>query len=284
MPIEASITLLTERDIDILAALDMTPLTAEQLCRLSRAFALPFADTRRVRERLRILAEARRVSAFRYATEGPGAPAYYVLTPLGYRLLHGPEATLPPRRQFMPIGIARQRHTFALAEFLVHTAVAAHAVGAKLANHARENAVRLTVGSDAVVPDAAFQLAPFTGKALSFTVELDNRSERVRSDKEADSWQRKVRLYEAYADHAPSRFRVLLVTTGGEARLRNMLQTARQHAKNPHRALVYGTTLSRYLAESAAVTTPCWQDHHLRVVGLLTARSTRDAPAPILLP
>ena len=55
-------------------------------------------------------------------------------------------------------------------------------------------------------------------------VELDNGTERIQSDKDTDSWQRKVRLYEQFQDQTqPHRFRVLVLTTrsSGSARSRN---------------------------------------------------------------
>ena len=67
--------LVTDRDLEILAALARFPLTALQLLKLSRIFAAPFAEERRVRERLQKLAAGDLVRRFRYLIAGPGAPA-----------------------------------------------------------------------------------------------------------------------------------------------------------------------------------------------------------------
>ena len=113
--------LVTARDLDILTALARCPLTSEQLLKLSETFAHPFTDLRRVRERLQILVAAGRVRQWRYATADRGAPNYYSLSPLGYRILHGEDAPPPAKRSHGPIGIARQHHTRSLADFIVHT-------------------------------------------------------------------------------------------------------------------------------------------------------------------
>lgn len=273
MPTDANLVLLTERDLDILAALDASPLTAAQLETLSRTFATPFLDSRRVRERLRALVESNRVRAFRYATAGPGAPNYYVLSPLGFHLLHGHAADLPARRSFGPIGIARQRHTHALAQFFVHTAVAAHRAGIHISNLGRENTVRLPAGDESLYPDLTFALTSQGGRPFNFHVELDNRSERVCSEKAADSWQRKIKLYESYALQAPHRFRVLIVATGGDERLRHILNLAASLSRNPQRALFYGITLDFYLRNPDAVTAPCWIDHRAAWVPLVPVSS-----------
>ena len=278
LPTEEHLTLVTDRDLDILAALDMAPLTAEQLMKLSRTFSHPFPDPRRVRERLRRLIEAERVRAFRYATSGPGAPVYYVLSPLGYRLLHGHAAPLPSRRTFEPIGIARQRHTHALADFMVHTVAAAHSAEIRLTGHRRENSLRLDAGGDSLYPDAAFQLLTLDGRLFRFFVEIDCSNERILSEKVADSWQRKIDFYEAYADDAPNRFRVLVVVVAGEERLRHVLDAAARRARNPRRGLFYGVTLDFYCRVSGAVTSSCWLDHRGNSVPLIIANRMSDDP------
>src|SRR5438874_1653170 len=118
--------LLTERDLDVLTALDHCPMTALQLLRFSRTFSNPFTGERRVRERLQVLCTAGRARRWQYATAGAGAPGCYSLTLLGYELLHGAGVRPPTRRYFAPVSLNRQPHTHALADFVVHTAVAGH--------------------------------------------------------------------------------------------------------------------------------------------------------------
>src|SRR4051812_10506937 len=108
----ASLRLVTDRDIEILTALDHCPLTATQLLKFSRTFANPFTTERRVRERLYLMSDAARVRRSPYATAGSGAPNYYTLSRLGYRLLHGDDAPPPTKRAFSEIGLSRQHHTF----------------------------------------------------------------------------------------------------------------------------------------------------------------------------
>ena len=142
--------LLTARDLEILTALDRCPLTAEQLLKLSRSFAAPFTSERRVRERLQQLAAAGQVRRWLYATAGRGALGYYTLSRLGHQLLRADEAAPAPKRAFGPVGIARQFHALRLADFIVHTATSAPRTGLKLAGFYRENALRLTVGSESL--------------------------------------------------------------------------------------------------------------------------------------
>src|SRR5262249_55054209 len=100
--------LVTPRDIDILSALEMSPLTARQLLRLSETFALPFTTERKVRGRMLTLAESARVLRWPYAIAGRGCPTAYSLTREGYRILYGTEAAEPAKRAFRPVGIAHQ--------------------------------------------------------------------------------------------------------------------------------------------------------------------------------
>ena len=158
--------------------------TAEQLLKLSETFPFPFTTERRVRERLQILCDCGRVRRSQYyATAGRGAQNYYTLTSVGYRLLYGDEATPPTKRYFGDIGVANHYHTRCLADFIVHTTVAAHRAGVRLANFYRENTLYLEVGDERLYPDCAFQLITAEGRAFSYFVELDNGSERVPAAK-----------------------------------------------------------------------------------------------------
>jgi len=272
--------LVTTRDLEILAALDHCPLTALQLLKLSRTFGRPFTGERRVRERLQILCDAGRVRRSHYATADRGALNYYTLLPAGYHVLHGPDAKPPTKRYFGPIGFAREPHTRALADFVVHTAVAAHDAGVRFTGFYRENAFWLPVGGEMLYPDCAFQLIAFD-REFSFFVELDNSGQRMRSSSEdAESWQRKIRLYEAFQDRCPLRFRVLVVTTRSTERLDHILDLASNLARNPQRALFYGTTLPRFLSEPGAVTSPCFADHRGRLVSLVPHPRAKEALRP----
>src|SRR5437868_6726420 len=106
MASSSPVRLVTSRDIEILPALDRSPLTALQLLKISQGFSLPFTTERRVRERLFHLCEAGRLHRRQYCAVGRRAPNYYTLSPLGYRLLHGADAIPPTRRMFGEVGIA----------------------------------------------------------------------------------------------------------------------------------------------------------------------------------
>lgn len=263
-------TLLTPRDTDILTALDRVPLTVRQLLRLSETFARCFGSERHVRQRLQSLAHTGLVRRFQFAAVNQGTSNYYTLSPTGFRVLYGLDEPLPHANAFRAVGIARLAHTQALADFLVHTTLAAHHSGITLHRYNRENTVQLTVGTESFFPDGSFQLVTLRGHMFSFFVELDNATERVRSEKAVDSWERKLRLYEKYQDQCPKRFRLLVVTTGTAERLQHILSLAARLARNPTRSLTYGITLPVYLGQHAALTMPCFTDHRLQPVALIS--------------
>lgn len=284
---------LTGRDVEVLTALDRTPLTAGQLLKLSGTFEHGFRSERMVRERLAALAKARWLQAARYATVGAGAGQnYYQLSRTGYRILYGDDAEPPTKRYFAPISLPRQHHTRCLAEFIVHTIVAAHAAGVAFTDFYRENTLKLTVGQECLYPDSAFRLILPDGRAFNYLVELDNHSEQIRSTKDADSWQKKHGLYDDLQSSAPNRFRVLVVTTRSGPRLKTILALAATQASNPQRSLLLGVPLSSYLAEPAALSAPIFLDHHLRSISLLTGpaswkssfRHNRSAASDAQLP
>lgn len=261
--------LLTPRDIDIFQALDRCPLTTQQLLKISQTFVIPFTNERKVRARMQILHEAGRVNCWPLAVAGRGMPNYYTLSRKGYRLLHGSKAKLPTKRVGYPVAIAHQEHTHRLADFIVHTAVVAHLAGIDFTGFCRENTVCLQVGEDKLYPDCAFVLRTPAGEDFHFLVELDNQTERIRSEKDADSWQRKIQIYEAVQNRSTKRFRVLVITTRSRDRALHILRLAREMASNPDRSLFYGTTLEDYLEDSQALTAACFLDHCARPVPLV---------------
>ena len=267
--------------MQILVALDRCPLTVDQLLKLSQTFDLPFQHERRVRRRLQALAEAGWIQSWPYAIPTHGAaPCYYQLTLGGYRILHGEEAQPPTKRYLAEIGVARHHHTKCLGDFIVHSAVAARRSGCSMVNFCRENTLRLDVGQESLYPDCSFQLTHAAHWEFNFFVELDNGTERVRSQKEVDSWQRKIRLYDQYQSDSDQRFRVLIVNTRSSDRLEHILRTAAQLVSNPQRSLFYGVNLAEYLASTNPLTDRCFRDHRGRRVALLVSRSRRSVPRP----
>ena len=276
--------LVTLRDNDLFAALERCPLTVRQLLKVSASFAYPFTFERRVQERLQHLCAAGRLRRWFYATDGRGALSYFTLTREGYRLLHGPDARLPGRGLFGPIGVARQRHSLALAEFLVHLAVSAHQVRIEIVNFRRENEASLRMGHETLFPDSAFEVAIPDIVPFRFFVEIDNGTESVRSQQSLDTWQRKIAFYERFQDAHPERFRVLAITTGGRQRVESILQCARNQAGNLRRSLILGITLAGFLAETEPLTASCFRDHHGRSVNLVLGRQPQTVAQNLRAP
>jgi len=261
---------LTGRDIEVLTALDRTVLSAGQLLKLSATFVRPFHSERMARERLAALVNAGWLQSGRYATIGAGAGQnYYQLSRVGYRILYGERAEAPTKRFFAPISLPRQHHTRCLADFIVHTIVAAHVAGAAFTDFYRENTLKLTVGEECLYPDCAFQLILPDGRAFNYLIEIDNHTEQIRSMKDADSWERKARLYDDLQSSAPNRFRVLVVTTRSGSRLKTILTLAAARSSNPQRSVLIGTPLAMYLTELTPLSAPIFLDHHLRSISLL---------------
>ena len=278
--------IVTVRDLEMLAALDYGPLTAKQLVKLSTTWRKPFPQRRLVRERMQRLAESKLVTSDRYAILDAGQPEnYYLLTRQGYQLLHGPDSQPPTKGYFSGVALGRQPHQRALSDFIVQTACAAHRSGVRFTGFYRENTMSLTADKHSVYPDASFILVGQDGKPLRFFVEIDNGTERVRSEKEADSIERKIRIYDAYQDRNPAdRFRVLFISaSNSRERLTHILQTAARVMQNPNRTLFYGITLLEYLASSIPVTAPLFVDHRRDRQSLVPDRKADSLLAPSLL-
>ena len=264
------------RDIEILTALDRTPLTPAQLCRLSQTFPLPFLDEHNLRRRLRRLANSGLVCSWPYAivTEGR-SPRYFKVTREGYRLLYGSDAALPRRRYFEEISHGHHQHTHALAETIVQIAVCGHERGVVLNQFARENSVKLEANGFAMFPDCAFRVEASDDRGFNFVVELDNGTERVRTKQDVESIERKLRGYDAhqsqFAAFSHDRYVVLFVTTRSDVRVRNILTLADNIMTNRQRTVFVGCSLDELL-RSDPFRQPVFKDRRLLQRTLLPTR------------
>jgi hypothetical protein len=280
------------RDIDILTALARCPLTAEQLLKMSQTFQQPFKHERNVRRRLQDLGESGWVCSWQYATNSRTCgPKYYRITPATFRLLNGPDARLPRRRHFGEVAISRQAHTRALSDFIVHMLVAAHAADMTCDEFYRENLYEVSVGEESLLPDCAFALTTPAGKTFRFVVEIDCGTERLQSNKDVESIERKIRLYDAHQSQtdafSPDRFVVLFVTTKNRSRLDHILDVAGSVINNPNRRLVCGVHLGDFLQSEEAIAESLFRDHRKTSLSLIPVTkitpNTESAQQPLPL-
>jgi hypothetical protein len=276
----------TPRDIDILATLDLLPLTPEQLLKWSLRFDQPFTEIGALRRRLRQLAGVGLVGRWPMAIATRGSvPYYYKLTPRGYRLLRSDEDAQPSRRRaFAPIGPARHHHTKCLSDFIVHTATAAHRSGVVFADLHPENAFRVELHSESLWLDWRFAFVRGASRRI-YNVELDCSTESVLSPRDADSIGRKIRLLDEdqsrYAAVDSRRPITLFVTTRSRRRMEHILDAAAIILRNPYRSVIYGVYLPDFLALDHPLVAPCFLDHRGRQAALLPQAPVPQTPPPI---
>lgn len=241
------------RDIEMLTALDRSPLSTSQLRLLSESFEQPFAEEGNLRRRLRGLKQSNLIRSWPYATANDGrSPHYHKLTRDGYRLLYGEDVHLPKRRYFEAISAGHHHHTRCMADFLVQTIVTGYRQGIELRHYARENSLKLETDGYILYPDAAFQLVTPDERSFNFLIEVDNGTERVRSKQDVESIERKLRGYDRHQSQFdaldPARYMVLFVTTRSQARLQHILDLAALVQSNPQRTVFVGVELSTFLS------------------------------------
>lgn len=262
---------LSPRDRDLLRLLSWTPATTGLLLVASAAFeGGPYADDRRLRERLTALAAEGFVRARSSAHPGGGLQNYYKLTPAGFAVLYGAGAPLPPRAFFAEIAPSLFAHTLRLAEAIVALVAASRKRRLEIVNFFRENELALPVGGAEIRPDCFVRLAG-PGRTLSFAFEIDTGQESVDSPA-ANALRRKLTLYHAYQNGALAgwaaagkaweepRFRAIFLTSS-VARAYHVLSLARTLQTHPARRLVYTAPLSTFITEPDPLTAPIFLDH-----------------------
>lgn len=270
---------LRTRDIETLRMLSRTQATAALILKAGESFELPedeepYRDQRRVRERLQKLATAGLVRSAPIGMPSGSVANWYRLAVDGFRTVCGASFPLPPKTFFDPIRISRQEHTMRLAEFIVHTLVAARRERVQLVEFRRENELKITGGPRVQYPDAYLRLAA-AGRQFNLMVELDNGTEPLDSP-EPHSIRHKIATYEAHQDQVLAwwagqgsprrlspRFRVLFVTRSAE-RAEHIVALARELTQNSDRLLCYAVCFDDYLAEPDALRRPMCLDHHGR--------------------
>lgn len=263
---------LSPRDRSLLRLLSWTPATTALLLRASSSFEDgPFLDERRLRERLQALNEAGLVCSWSTAHAGGGLQNYYKLSPLGFELLHGPEAARPPRAFFSEVSPSLFAHTFRLAEVVVETLRACHSRRVTIERFIRENELVFRVGDDQVQPDSFFRLT-YSGRAFNLAFENDNGTESLDSHA-ANSIQRKLTVYDAYQEQLLSqwlangkrwerpRLRVVFLPRSVE-RVYHILALAAETTRHTARRLVYAATHDVYVTNPDPLFSPLFLDHH----------------------
>ena len=264
---------MTERDLELLAAIDLHPLTADQLLRFSQTFQQPFTQLRLLQRRLKRLCDAGCLRSWPYSTTTGASPHYFKLSRAGYRRLHDDDDLHPTRRYFEEIAAGHHHHTRCLGDFLVHVLGCLAHHDAKLQNFTRENETRIDADGLTLFPDCTFQLSLPSGQVFRYIVELDNGSERIRSAMNIESIERKIRGYDAYQSKFdaldPSRPVVLFITTRSSERTRHILNAARRIMSNPNRTVFLATELRLILAATDSLREVCLTDNRGRRRGLL---------------
>lgn len=285
------------RDEALLRLLDHTPATTALILKACETFpGEPFRDERRVRERLRTLADSGLVRPFP-ATHGIGGPVnWYKLTPEGFRCLHGIDRPLPPRSWFEAISPSRFQHTQVLSEVIVHTIVSAHRERSTISYFSGDRETLIEAGSQTLRPDCFFQFS-LSGKQFNVYFEIDQSTESVNSHSE-QSIRTKLVAYErcqdSFIDWWKSQgergprpyFRVAFLTRSRD-RAYHILWLAGHCAVNSGRRLVYAATQESFLAEQCCLQAPLFLDHHghwQALVNLHPSSNFRRTPVRLTRP
>jgi hypothetical protein len=285
---------LSPRDQSLLQLLSRTPATTVLLVQASRTFeGGPFADERRLRERLQALGRAGFTRHWSSATMGGGLQNYYKLTPAGFQTLYGGDTPQPTRTFFLEIAPSHFAHTLRLAEVIVATLIAAHDRRITLERFFRENELTFAIGDEQVQPDCFFRLTT-GGRAFNLAFELDQSTETVDSPLDT-SLRHRLELYDAYQDQLlrdwqaggrvgeRPRFRVVFLTPTVQ-RAYHILAVAEKVARVPARRLVQAATQAEYLGAADPLHTPLFVDHRGTWQALINLHPTSPSlKAPVRL-
>jgi hypothetical protein len=288
---------LSRRDLSLLRFLSWTPATTRLLLKASCTFeGEPFADERRLRERLQALVEAGLARTWTVAYASGGLQNYYKPTLLGYQHVHGVEAEPPSRAFFAEVSPSLVAHTFRLAEAIVTVLQACHVRGVTVERFLRENELEFRVGEDRVYPDCFFRLKSGE-RCFNLAFEIDNSTESIDS-RALTSITHKLSVYHAYQHQLlvqwlaagkaweRPRFRVVFLTQS-VARAYHILAVAAASTAHPSRRVVYAATHQDFVADADPVFGPVFLDHFGQWQSLIDLHPTapyQKAPVRLVRP
>lgn len=280
---------LTDRDREILAALDLCPLESKDLFDLSATFRQPFGSLDRVRRTLKRLESARQVRAWRYAVTAAGggaAPLYYKLSPDGYHTLHeDDEIETPTKRYLHEVSVGRHHHQQCLTKYVVKTHVAAHEQGLRVIESFPENTYRIDTPLGPLFPDRRFTVELPAGERFIYCVELDNSTETLVSRSDVDSIELKLKKYLHDLAAKDYSYRVQFVVTRSRARLHHIRQLAIKLQPAMAFAPFYVVHLDDYLSAKNPFLNPIFASAKSARIGLFRSRAMMFArPASIQVP
>jgi len=263
----------TARDRKIHELLAISPLDTLQLLKASMTFEQPFTTDRKLRERMQEHEAAGWIHTFIYPTTTTGTANYYRLSAVGYRMLNGPDATLPKQSAFREVSPALQRHTRDLADVIVHTNVQARQHGIEIVEQVGENRLTLILGDREQKPDYSFRLATPQGM-FTYYDELDESTEPIASTKQRESLESKIRFHEDHQNATGERYRVRMVFAKASPRMQQFSELARKHGTR-QRCIFYAVLFDAYVKHGSPLTTPIFLDHFGRLQPLVPSPSTR---------
>ena len=238
------------RDQYLLSSLYLTPLTVDQLLKLSRSWPQPFFHWHTLYRRLERLRSAGWLRRWRYAVTIDGAsPSYYKLSPKGYREMAEKIRSRPPGKYSFS-QITDPWHTYRLSQFIVKTFLAARAFRVTLEECYPDKTIPLEGDGPTLYPDFVFTIRAHNGERFHYCLELDNNTQTIRSMTNLESLEWKIRRYEAYQYAAVDRghnFRVLFITSGGCTHAKNIAKAAAEILLEPRRELVLCCRIQDYL-------------------------------------
>jgi hypothetical protein len=263
----------TARDQQIHQLLAITPLDTKQLLKASVTFEQPFTTDRKLRERMQEHETAGWIYRFSYPTTTTGTANYYRLSAIGYRMLNGPDASLPKQSAFREVSPALQRHTRDLADVVVHTNVHARQLGIEILEQVGENRLTLVLGDREQKPDYSFRLATPQG-VYTYYDELDESTEPISSTKQRESLESKIRFHEDYQNATGERYRVRMIFAKATTRINQFIELARKYGTQ-QRCIFYAALLENYLKHGSPLTTPIFLDHFGRLQPLVPTPQSR---------
>ncbi len=272
---------LQARRQQILTALTITPLDAEQIRKLSITFAVPFTGEEYVRRVMDKLHNDKLVVEHTF----PSSRKYWKLAKLGYQQVYGPDKPLPSPKTYRPISPSLERHTRRLADLIVKIQVTAHLSDIEIVFIYGDGQASFTSGGVTKIPDAmiGFRLR---GRKQIYTIvfELDCGTEPVFSPQARDSLDKTIAFYLQHESSFDGSYRVAMLFDKPSIRLDHFLDRVAEINTDPRRRVIKAGLLNNVLKHGDPLRWPLLLDWDRQLAAMLPGNkaAAQTIPSPLL--
>lgn len=265
----------------ILGALAVSPLTAEQICALSATFLDPLKQPAYVKKLMARIRDVGDILEFTY----PDGTKYWRLSKAGYKTLNGDDYKVPQKRAlYQPLSRSLWYHCRRLAAVLVKLQVSAHSHGIDVLELYGDKQILLRQGERKKLPDGKIALKLKLNGKKSYHhvfIELDCGTEWGYQSEVDDSLNNLIQFYLDHHAASEQPYRVLMLFDKPSRRVHHFLNRVKELNRQPNQRIIKAAVVDQLLQHENPLQSPYLLDWDQQLTSLLPSKHPAGQQIPL---